>query len=93
MNKIKQWWIGFKEYVYQNVIAVNQLINAAHGGCADETICSRAWRNRDRNPYKWYVPILDGMFYPFQGPDHCRRAYQKELERRHYPKGFGKDAA
>lgn len=33
-----------KQYLYHNIIAIDQLFNALTGGAADETLSSRAFR-------------------------------------------------
>jgi hypothetical protein len=75
----------FSEWAYQVAIAINQLVNAIHGGMADETICSRSWRERGRVPYRHYVVVLDAIFSLWQEPGHCKRAYENELAGKHRP--------
>lgn len=75
----------FSDWAYQVAIAINQLINALHGGKADETICSRSWRERERKPYKYYVVVLDAFFGLWQEPGHCQRAHENELAGKHRP--------
>jgi hypothetical protein len=79
---------GFKEWVYQVTIALDQLVNSIFNGSADETISSRCFRLNARNPYKWMEKAVNLLFQPFQGPDHCRRAYLKELNGRQRPQDF-----
>ena len=74
-----QW----REWVYQNVIAVDQWCNAFFNGMADETFSARCYRMNHRRPYVWFERGIDAMFYLFQGPNHCANAYQKELAGRH----------
>ncbi len=70
-------------HLRQILIALDQLINALHGGWADETISSRAWRLRHRWPYRAYVRAIDAMF--FWQASHCKASYTAERERAHLP--------
>jgi hypothetical protein len=67
----------------QVLIAFDQLLNALHGGWADESISARAWRLRHRNPYKTYVTLIDALFFWQQS--HCKDAYESEVQRRQLP--------
>jgi hypothetical protein len=68
---------------FQILVALDQLINAAAGGYADETMSARCWRMRARRPYSILRPIIDCMF--FWQTDHCRSAYESERERSQLP--------
>lgn len=71
----------------QILIAVDQLANAVCGGWADETLSSRAWRQRDRKR-RWHYAriILDRIFEVLIGEiDHCRLSYESEMTRVHLP--------
>lgn len=74
-----------KEWVYQNLIAIDQLVNAVFNGKADETISARCYRENHRNPYRWMEKVINWIYTPLQGPDHCKNAYLKELAGRHRP--------
>lgn len=69
----------------QILIALDQLINALLGGCADETLSSRAHRMRVKGqPYwGWTANALDCLF--FWQRSHCETAYLNELKRMHMP--------
>jgi hypothetical protein len=69
--------------VKQVLIAFDQLLNTVHGGWADETISSRAWRLRHRWPYKAYRVMLDVLF--FFDPEHCKASYESERLRLQSP--------
>ena len=65
-------------------IAVDQLINTFFGGWADETISSAAWRKRhDGNGWALLRKTIDMLF--FWQDNHCKTAYESEIERRHLP--------
>ena len=70
----------------QFLIAIDQVINTlvwlkSEGfGMADETLSARAWRLRgDSNMYKF----INLLF--FWQSNHCRGAYNAEMERKHLP--------
>lgn len=67
------------------LIGADQWVNAIFGGYPDETLSSRCGRLGYRHPYKFWKVIIDAMFYPFQGPNHCENAYRKEMTRYHFP--------
>lgn len=70
---MKQFWI-----------AVDQLINACLGGFADETLSSRCWRLRYREPYSTLRAVIDGAF--FWQSEHCRKSYDAEIKRTQSPR-------
>jgi hypothetical protein len=67
----------------QTLIALDQLVNTLCGGFADETISSRCWRLRYRQPYKALRAVIDGLFF-FDGA-HCKASYQSERLRAQLP--------
>lgn len=82
-------WIA---YIQQMGIAWDQLINAHIPpiftlSWADETISARTFRAARRGKIfgTFMMPIIDWMFR-WQGyPNHCERAYEKELLRASLP--------
>lgn len=64
-------------------IAADQLANTIIGGHPDETLSSRCYRNSAKY---WYAKaariVLDVLFRPW-GAEHCRHAYESELNRSH----------
>jgi hypothetical protein len=80
-----------KHWFYQLFIAVDQLLNVLvtpfqEGAWADETLSSRAYRMDEiRRPWgRFWRPVIDALFF-WQGPGHCRNAYEKERARIHVP--------
>ena len=71
----------------QILIAIDQLFNALFGGWADETLSSRAWRQQHKKKH-WSVlrMVIDALF--FWEKDHCRKAYESELDRTQLPPAF-----
>lgn len=73
-----------RRYLWQNLIAIDQLANTLTGGWADETISSRAFRMRHES--KWWATarVLIDLLFLFD-PNHCEAAYQSEKQRIHSP--------
>lgn len=86
------YWQAWVQYPQQLFIAVDQLINAIippWGGTlsyADETLSARAYRAyRDGDLFgKLTMKPINLLFF-WQGPDHCKRAYLKEIARQNLP--------
>lgn len=68
---------------FQILVAVDQLANTMLGGMADETLSARAWRHHLDGSRDWPRAIIDTLF--FWQTDHCRSAYESEVERRQLP--------
>lgn len=68
---------------FQILIALDQLANTLLAGYADETLSSRAWRHHLDGSRSWARWLIDHLF--FWQEEHCRKAYESELERRHLP--------
>lgn len=68
-------------YIRNVAIGVDQLANVILFGWPDETLSARCGRSIHRYPYKVWAKLIDAIFYPFQGPNHCVNAYKKELTR------------
>ncbi len=70
---------------FQVLVAIDQLINTFIGGYADETLSSRAHRRRLRGKggVAW---VIDHIF--FWQEEHCKTAYESELERAQLPVEF-----
>lgn len=70
---------------FQVLVALDQLVNALIGGFADETLSSRAHRRRLRGKggVAW---VIDHVF--FWQDEHCKTAYESELERAQLPVEF-----
>ena len=65
-------------------IAFDQLFNTLFGGWADETISCVAWRKRNEGKgWRFLRCMIDCIF--FWQEDHCKQAYESELERRQLP--------
>ena len=67
-----------RHYLFQNLVAVDQLINTLLGGWADETLSARCHRTQSR-----LEPWIDLLF--FWQDSHCKQAWQWEMERGDLP--------
>lgn len=68
----------------QVLIAIDQLANAILWGYADETLSSRAYRHAEiKKDRRWPMVIIDHLF--FWQDQHCKQAYESELERSQLP--------
>jgi len=81
-------WAAFKEYGYQVFIGLDQFVNTLLGGSADETMSSRFYRLNHIRTYRIAEVFVNCLFFPFQGWDHCRNAYVKEVLGRQLPYEF-----
>lgn len=72
-----------KDYIYNILIGVDQLVNCFLGGYPDETISSRAYRLSFKSKLGFILKtFIDFLFRPW-GPNHCKASYESELERNH----------
>lgn len=73
-------------YAKAVLVAIDQLGNAIAGGNPDCTISGRIgyYQEHAVRPYVWYWNMLAFVvnltFYPWDGPDHCKQAYVKEVK-------------
>ena len=87
------YWQAWCQYPVQVFIGFDQFINALIppiGGTlswADETLSARSYRaHRDGRLFgKLTMPPIDFVFGLWQGPEHCKNAWRKEIERRNLP--------
>lgn len=77
-----------KNYILQNLIGIDQQLNAILGGYADETLSSRAWRMYEKGKIfgKIFKPLIDTLLW--FDPDHCYQSYLSEKNRRQLPPEF-----
>lgn len=76
-------------YLWQVLIALDQLANAVLGGYPDETLSARAWRKAQAGQWFWRLlrRLIDGLFrLTGQGPGHCRASYENEQRGGHRPR-------
>lgn len=75
-----------KHWLSQVLIALDQQANAlVPGGWADETLSSRAHRMKVKGQpvWGWTASFINALF--FWQKDHCKNAWQDELDRRQLP--------
>lgn len=72
---------------FQVLVALDQLVNTLLWGYADETLSARAYRHAEiKKDRRWPMWIIDHLF--FWQDQHCKAAYEAELERAHLPTGM-----
>ena len=78
-------------YFIRVLLALDQLANVVLcNGMPDETMSAASYRmNRDGRFWGFMMPVIDFLFM-WQGPNHCYRAYVKELNRVQYPTEYQK---
>ncbi len=68
----------------QILLAIDQLINTALWGWADESLSARAWRNQHKKRRFFIaVKVINSVF--FWQKNHCQEAYSSEKKRRQLP--------
>lgn len=68
---------------FQVAVAIDQFVNTLFAGYADETLSSRAHRHKMDGSRAWPAWIINHLF--FWQEDHCKEAYESELERNQLP--------
>lgn len=68
---------------FQVLVALDQLVNTLFGGYADETVSSRSRRAYITGKRKWTINLINLLF--FWQNDHCKEAYESEMERNQLP--------
>ena len=78
-------------YFLRLALSIDQLLNVLIcNGEPDETMSSAAYRmERDGRFWGFMRPVIDTLARPWQ-KDHCKHAYESELLRLQYGKGFHK---
>jgi hypothetical protein len=76
---------SMKKYIFQFLIAIDQVFNTLLFGYADETLSARAWRAEQKGKFfgKVFRPTID--FIMFFHVEHCKLAHESEVKRRHLP--------
>ena len=79
-------------FIWQLLLALDQLVNVLFGGYADETMSSRAYRMSERYDaglfgWRWRVcaTLINGLFFDRH---HCRDAYLSERDNLQLPPEF-----
>lgn len=84
-------WERWKMYPQFVFIAFDQLANALIPpvftlSYPDETLSARTYRAAKRGKIvgKALMPVINLLFF-WQGPEHCKNAYLKEMQRKNLP--------
>lgn len=79
-----------KQYLLNNAIAFDQLVNTLLGGSPDETMSARAFRSEQQGKLlgKFFRPIIDLLFW--FDVNHCNKAYLAEKYRQQFPTHYSK---
>lgn len=72
-----------KAYLKNVALGIDQLANTMLGGWPDESISSRAWRNRHLGGWAYVYAGINGVF--FWQRDHCYAAHVAEVQLRQMP--------
>ena len=85
---IKLFLANTSKYIGNNLIALDQQLNALLLGSPDETLSSRAYRADVSNKLfgKLFRPLIDYLF--FWQKYHCYSAYLSELHRKQLPNEY-----
>ena len=93
IDRAEQLWAFYSfqipllgRYVFNVLLAVDQLVNALLGGYADESISARAYRRRS-NPFWQQAQLLIDLLF-FWSPDHCERSYWAERNHSQLPDDY-----
>lgn len=79
--------IGFRDYILDILIAIDQLGTTILGGYPDETLSCWAHRGYVKKTwFGWTRHIINALF--FWQEDHCLSAYERERERKDVPPLF-----
>ena len=82
-------WEWIKNQIYQRYLALDNCGNAwIFCGYADESISSRCFRRNDIRIVRVCEIVVDAVHYPFQGPDHCKNAYIRDVQGKQLPPHF-----
>lgn len=78
--------MGLKHGISQIGNTLSQVFNVmcnpfSENTLAHETFSARCGRLGDQKPYTFCKAVVDALALPFDGPNHCERAHQKERAR------------
>lgn len=81
-------WPCLKNYIWNLVIALDQILNAALFGSPDETFSARVHRKAEAGKWCWKALrwVINQIF--FWQEDHCRQSFDSEVAQDHRPKEY-----
>ena len=78
-----------KQYLWNLLIALDQLGNAALAGSPDETLSARTWRKARAGQWFWRaLRVVIDLVMCWESPEHCRESYQREWDRAQLPREY-----
>jgi len=85
-----------KNFLWQLLIAIDQLANVLLLGHADETLSARAWRTEQKGRIFGRItrPVIDVLAIVLTlgyDDNHCYESYMSEMQRRQLPAAYAKD--
>lgn len=77
-----------KTYLQNLAIGFDQILNTLLGGSPDETLSSRAHRQRAKGQryWGWTANAIDKLFFWQDG--HCAKSWRQEVQRRQLHSSF-----
>ncbi len=67
-------WKKFKQWVWNILIAIDQLVNTIFGGDPDETISSRVGKDADKNKFAAFMVKFLDIFEK----EHCEKSKEDD---------------
>lgn len=72
-----------KRYIFNVLLAIDQLFNALLIGYADESFSARSYRLRKYFFWYWTMVLIDRIF--FWSKNHCMKSFAAEKYQKHLP--------
>lgn len=82
-----------KQYFWNLLLGLDQLLNVILAGYPDETFSARVYRKALAGQWFWRALrwLIDGFFnLAFRQESHCFKSYQSESAHGHSPREFAK---
>ena len=78
-----------KRYLWNLLIALDQLANTLLAGSPDETLSARTWRKALAGQWFWRaLRVLIDLVMRWESPEHCQESYQRERDRAQLPREY-----
>ena len=77
-----------RQYLFNNLIGLDQLANTLLAGSPDETLSARAWRTEQQGKLlgRFFRPLIDTLLW--FDKDHCHQAYLSEFRKLQLPGSY-----
>jgi len=81
-------WPGLKSYLWNILVALDQMLNTLLSGCPDETFSARTHRKAEAGQWFWVAlrRVINQAF--FWEDDHCRLSFENEKNRAQGPREY-----